>query len=142
MRKRRNYHFGVCFVWKEKTFWIQNFKLQLICLHLTRTRGQKAKDKRTQNRYMKKKKRSWSWWGKSLWDPTPHSCAYLFRFFLFFSSHQTKYARIKCFFFFFFGWVSVYAGARTHELKVTRMTRYHLGQQARWLLNAFIFNIM
>ena len=35
-------------------------------------------------------------------------------------------------FFFFFCWVSVYAGARTPEVKVTSMTRYHLGQQARW----------
>ena len=34
--------------------------------------------------------------------------------------------------FFFFCWVSVYAGARTPEVKVTSMTRYHLGQQARW----------
>ena len=35
-------------------------------------------------------------------------------------------------FLFFFCWVSVYAGARTPEVKVTSMTRYHLGQQARW----------
>ena len=33
-----------------------------------------------------------------------------------------------------FCWVSVYAGARTLEVKVTSMTRYHLGQQARWFL--------
>ena len=34
----------------------------------------------------------------------------------------------------FFCWVSVYVGARTSEVKVTSMTRYHLGQQARWFL--------
>ena len=33
-----------------------------------------------------------------------------------------------------FCWVSVYVGARTSEVKVTGMTRYHLGQQARWFL--------
>ena len=33
-----------------------------------------------------------------------------------------------------FCWVSVYAGARTLEVTVTSMTRYHLGQQARWFL--------
>ena len=37
---------------------------------------------------------------------------------------------IPNFFFFFFGWVIVYAGTRTPELKVTKETGYHLGQQA------------
>ena len=42
----------------------------------------------------------------------------------FFMSHVTL---------FFFGWVIIYAGAeaRTPELKVTKETGYHLGQQAQ-----------
>ena len=39
------------------------------------------------------------------------------------------------YYFFLACWVSVYAGARTPELKVTGKIGYHLGQQARWLLN-------
>ena len=39
-------------------------------------------------------------------------------------------AEYSNFFFFFFGWAIVYAGARTPELKVTKETGYHLGQQA------------
>ena len=36
-------------------------------------------------------------------------------------------------FFFYIYWVIVYAGARTPQLTVTGITKYHLGQQARCL---------